>query len=454
LSTVIFTKIILLLLLLICSGFFSGSETSLFSLGRIERHRIREEGETLSSRWIQSLLQRPKRLIITILIGNELINIIISALAASFTEDIITISGYTEASEWLFFKTLAATAICLPLLLIFGEITPKTLALKNPHRFSLFVAIPLSLFYRMVTPVRWILAGLADVIVRFLFGEQPVKEEPITEREFRNLVDMSKKGGVLWDSEHEFIHNIFDFGETRVSEIMTPRTDMFCIQSGQSLEEALQIIEQHHYSRIPVYEKDKDDIIGILYSKDLLRVGLDFGRQKDWTLDVILRQPYFIPQTKMASDLFREFRSTRIHLAIVVDEYGGVAGLVTMEDLLEDLFGEILDEYDPEEPQVRQVDKNTMIIPARMSIEEFNKRLNVEFPEDEYDTMGGLIFDLFGRLPASDAKISYKHYTFTVEKMLGTRILELKVQWQDEVPEAPVPAGTEPSSPMEGEQKD
>ncbi len=425
----------------------------MFSLGRIERYRIRKEKQTLASRWIQRLVQRPRRLIITILICNELINITISALTASFTEDIFALSGWAQASDLVFLKTLVATAICLPLILIFGDITPKTVALYNPLRFSLFVAIPLSLFYRLVTPIRWLLAGFAGLIVRLLFGEQPVKEDPITEREFRTLVDLSKRGGVLWESEHEFIHNIFDFGETRVSEIMTPRTDMFCIQSDQSLEEILQGIEELHYSRIPVYEKDKDDLIGILYSKDLLQIGLDFGRQKEWNLEVILRQPYFIPQTKMASDLFREFRSSRIHLAIVVDEYGGVAGLVTMEDLLEDLFGEILDEYDPEEPQVRQVDKNTMIIPARMSIEEFNKYLGAQFSEDEYDTMGGLIFDLFGRLPAPGAKISFQHYTFTVEKMLGNRILELKVQWQNEEREAPKSERIKASSQIKGEQE-
>ncbi len=426
----------------------------MFSLGRIERYRIRENKQTLGARLIQSLLQRPKRLIITILIGNELINIIISALTASFTEDIFALSGWAQASDWVLLKTLVATAICLPLLLIFGEITPKTLALRNPLRFSLFVAIPLSLFYRVVTPLRWLLDGLTGVIVRLFLGEQPAREDPITEREFRTLVDLSKRGGVLWESEHEFIHNIFDFGETRVSEIMTPRTDMFCIQSDQSLEEILQDIEQLHYSRIPVYKKDKDDIIGILYSKDLLQIGLDFGRQKEWNLEAILRQPYFIPQTKMASDLFREFRSSRIHLAIVVDEYGGVAGLVTMEDLLEDLFGEILDEYDPEEPQARHVDKNTIIIPAGMSIEDFNKFLDVQFSEDEHDTMGGLIFDLFGKLPAPGSKISFMHYTFTVEKMLGTRILELKVQGQGGESEASKAETISPSSQIAGEQED
>jgi len=209
---------------------------------------------------------------------------------------------------------------------------------------------------------------------------------------------------------------------------MTPRTDMFCLQADQSQQEVFQAIEQHHHSRIPVYEKDKDDIIGILYSKDLFKDSLAAEKQDPWGLKSLLRKPIFIPQTKKANDLFREFRSHRIHMAIVVDEYGGVAGLVTMEDLLEDIFGEILDEYDPDEAQVKTIDENTIIIPARMSIEAFNQRLGTELPEDEYETMGGLVFDLFGKLPSPGSRVSYMRYAFTIEKMLGTRILELRVK--------------------------
>lgn len=429
-SEILITKSVVLLFLLFFSGFFSGSETSFFSLGRLERYRIRSENKSLTQRWIHQLIQRPRRLLISILVGNECINITASALTASLMNDVFTRWFPAYAANGLFLKTLAATALIFPLVLVFGEITPKTLALRNPQRFARFVVVPLRFFIRLVAPIRWILYGLALWIVRLILGSTPSSETPMTEQEFRTLVDLSREGGELWESEHQFIHNIFEFGETRVSEVITPRTDMVCLRLGQTLKETLQAIEEHHFSRIPVYEKDKDDIVGVLYSKDLLQEGQDPVREESWNLRAILRKPYFIPQTKKANDLFREFRINRIHMAIVVDEYGGVAGLVTMEDLLEDLFGEILDEYDPEAPQVRQVDSETLIIPARMPIEEFNRRLNTELPEDEYDTMGGLIFDLFGRLPSPGAKVSYMHYTFTVEKMLGTRILEIRVQKQ------------------------
>ncbi len=427
-STLVVTKILFLLLLLLFSGFFSGSEVSLFSLGRVERVRLQEEGTGLVARCLRDLVQDPRRLLITIMIGNEVVNITISALAASFTDDLFSAWWHLDVSDRVLLKTLGATALCTPLLLILGEMTPKTLALLHPRRFASGVAVPLRLFYGAVGPLRWFLAGLADRIVGLVFGEGEPGEPPISEEEFRSLVDLGRKEGVLWESEHEFIHNIFDFGETRVAEVMTPRTEMFCVQVDQELEEILAALERQPYSRIPVYEKDKDDIVGLLYCKDLLEIVSDPQRRARFNLRALLRKPYFIPQSKKASDLFREFRINRIHLAIVVDEYGGVAGLVTMEDLLEELFGEILDEYDPDEPGVRRLDPKTMIIPARMSVEEFNRRTGAGIPEEEYDTMGGLVFDLFGRLPAPGAKVSYMHYTFTVEKMVGTRILELRVE--------------------------
>jgi CBS domain containing-hemolysin-like protein len=446
LSGIVITKISFLVLLLLCSGFFSGSETSLFSLGRVERYRIREEKETFVSRCLRALLDRPRRVLVTVLIGNELVNITIAALSASFTEGAFLAWPRLVSLNPVLLKTVVATAICFPLILVLGEITPKTLALCNPRRFARIAAVPLRLFYLSISPVRWVLANLSNGIVRLVFGESPRADDPITEEEFRDLVDKSNEGGVLWEAEREFIHNIFDFGETRVSEVMTPRTDMFCLQGDRSLEEILEVIEEQHYSRIPVYEEDKDDITGILYCKDLLGFRADPEKRRDWNLRAFLRKPYFIPQTKKASDLFREFRFNRIHLAIVVDEYGGVAGLVTMEDLLEELFGDILDDYDPEEPKPRRLDENTLVVPGRMPIADFNQLAGTELPEEDYETMGGLVFGLFGKLPVPEAKVSYMHYTFTVEEMEGTRILELKVERHPEDTAGPESEGSDSSS--------
>ena len=424
------TRIALLLLLLICSGFFSGSETAFFSLGRIERYRIAREKGSIALRWIHDLIQQPRRLLITILIGNECVNITASAVSAKLSHDLCSRLFPAVAEDTVLLETLVAAAFILPLILIFGEVTPKTVALLNPRRFAKAAVVPLTLFARAVAPVRLLLESLASGIVRATLGESPPADQAITEREFRSMVDLSKLGGELGETEQEFIHNIFEFGETQVSELMTSRADMVCLHADQPLPEALRTVEEHHFSRIPVYHRDMDDIVGILYAKDLLRDALEADRGEPWSLRQKVRKPSFIPQTKRANDLFREFRTTQVHLAMVVDEYGGVAGLVTMDDLLEDLFGDIIDEHRLRVPQVRRLGQDTLIIPGRMPIEDFNRLAGAALSDDEYDTMGGFVFGLFGRLPSVGSRVSYKSFAFTIEKMRGTRIGEIRVQRQ------------------------
>lgn len=393
----------------------------------MERYRLGKEQESLLLLWIHRLIRQPRRLLITILIGNECINIAASALSAYLTDDFLGRWLPASGGDRLLLKTLVATAVIFPLILVFGEVTPKTLALRYPLVFGRAVVLPLTLFAHAVAPVRLLLEGLANGVVTLFLGRQIAEEAPLTEREFRNLVDLSRKGGELWESEQRFIHNIFEFGDTRVSELMTPRTDMICVRSGHTLAEALQVIARHPFSRIPVYEKDKDDVVGILYSKDLLRDTLEPDREGGWDLRRILRQPYFIPQTKMVADLFREFRAKHLQMAMVVDEYGGVAGLVTMDDLLEDLFGEIDDPRGPAD-RAQTGESKALVVPARMPLDEFNRLLEADLPEEEHDTLGGFVFDLFGRLPAPGSRIAYRQYAFTIEKMQGTRILEIRIE--------------------------
>jgi len=448
LSATVLFKLASLGVLLVLSGFFSASESSLFSLGRMERYRVLRKDEPLSLRLIHGLLQRPRRLLVSLLVGSHCANILIAVLGASLTADALAAWLPPGPGGAVLRNTLPVAATVFLGILFLGEIVPKALALRHPQGFARFASVPLHLFSWLVSPVRAALWSVSNGLVRLPLGSSPDSTPPMTEREFRNLVDLSKEGGALWASEQRFIHNIFDFGETRVSELMTPRTDMVCLQAGTPLPEVMAAIELHHFSRVPVYEQDKDDIVGVLYCKDLLNEPARRDRTEPWSLRAVVRKPYFVPRTKKANDLFREFRANRIHMAICVDEYGGVAGLVTMEDLLEDLFGEILDEYDPEAPRVRQLDEHTLIIPARMPIEDFNRRTGAGLPEEEYDTMGGMVFDRFGRLPSPGARVSYRGYVFTVEKMLGTRIVELRVQRDTGQEESAPPS--EAGAPEEG----
>ncbi|MEW6442884.1 MAG: hemolysin family protein [bacterium] len=441
-SNLIAAKIAFLLLLLLCAGFFSASEEALLWLSRIGRFRAREEEESPSARWIQDLVGDSRSLLLTILIGQILVTVSAAALTASLAADLVPRTWAAFLSDRALLMSVVVAALLTPALVFLGEVIPKTVAAWDPRRFARRVAVFLWIFHQLTGPVRWAVKRLADRAMRSEGGPPLPNGTPITEEEFRALVDLSRQGGALRESEREIIHNIFDFAETRVTDVMTSRTEVFALRADRTVEQAIHAIGESHHSRIPVYEEEKDDVIGILYSKDLLRLCLDPAAREKFDLRAILRKPYFVPEAKRASDLFQEFRFSRIHMAIVVDEYGDMAGVVTMEDLLECLFGEIHDEYDVNEALVRPLEEGVAIVSARMPVEEFNRQFGADLPESEYDTLGGLVFDLFGQLPKSGLKVSYGPYTFIVEKMKGPRILELRVQKE---PESPGAFGEEPA---------
>lgn len=431
-------RLALIGLLLLLSGFFSGTETALFSLGRTRLRRLEEESETeedlLSRDRVSSLLSRPRRLLISILIGNELVNISISILsAAAFQVILCPEKGPGQAGgcpeRWLF-VTLISTAIVTPLLLIFGEITPKTLAVRRSEAFARTVALPIELFARAVFPVRWLIKTLFGRIVDLAVGEEPQGAEGrgvITEEDLRTLVDMGEKDGILDPSERELIQNVFEFGDRIASNVMTPRADVFSLPENMPFSEVLQNITEEHFSRIPIYEGDKDNIIGILYANDLIPYKKP-GVSPPEELARLARTPYFVPETKKADELFREFRSKKIHMAIVVDEFGGIAGLVTMEDLLEELFGEIIDEDEVGETLYDTLEDGSFLVSARLPIERFNEITEAQFQDESSDTIGGLVFNRFGKLPVQGESIEIEGYRFQVRSITGTKIEQIEVR--------------------------
>lgn len=331
-------------LLVACSAFFSSSEACLFSLGPVRLQALLERGHP-RARVLEALLAKPRRLLVTILIGNELVNIGTAVVTASFWGDVL---GH-EYGFWT--VTIISTATALPLLLLFGEIIPKTMAVKNSEGVSLFVARPLSAFSRLITPVRWVLRRVADAIVR-LFGSEPrAVERAPSEKDFRMLLDVGKLEGVIEEQEHRWIRNVFDFDERPVRRVMTPRSRMFSLPADLSADELLVRVREAGYSRIPVHEGSLDNVVGILYAKDLLPYVHGGGPKRGPKLRRLLRAPVYFPGRLSAADVFRELRARRTHCALIVDEYGGVLGIVTMEDLLEELFGEIADERDRDEEQ-------------------------------------------------------------------------------------------------------
>lgn len=333
---------LLFLALVLTSGFFSGSETALFSLGHVQLLRLEEEGHP-KARLIRSLLERPRRLIATIFIGNELVNIGASAILATATARLMA-----GQPHWL--VTAVSTAVSVTLILFIGEITPKNLAVRVVERWSAVAARPLWLLAIVMAPLRILIEKIADLVVKVL-GKRvpPPASGQVSEAEFLTMVDAVKDEGELDASEQELIHRVFEFGDRRVTEVMTPVDRVLALSAHLSVNRVLQEVRSNIYSRIPIYHGSKDRIAGILYAKDLFKVAYKLGHRAP-RLQEMLHPAYFVPRNTKCAQLFREFRRRRTHLAIVVDEYGHFVGLVTMEDLLEELFGEIRDEKELPSP--------------------------------------------------------------------------------------------------------
>ncbi len=333
----ILIKIIIIFFLLLFSGFFSGSETAIFSLSLMQRERIKRSGNKRAN-LIEKLLSQPKRLIITVLMGNDLVNI-----AASVVATYLLVSLVGEHGKW------AVIAIMTPATLVFAEIIPKTFCVAHNERIAPLVSGPLYLFSKLITPLRWIFNESANLIIKLSGFEKQKAPAAIMEDDFRDMVDLSHEDGELKKMEKELIHNVFEFSDTNVFEVMTPLDKMFCLTEDMDIETIIRRVKDSHFSRIPVCKENINNITGILYVKDLLKIKKISFKTKP--LPKICRKPFFIPETTKIDELFYILKQKHTHIAICLNEQGEVSGLVTMEDLLEELFGEIYDEHDPEKAE-------------------------------------------------------------------------------------------------------
>lgn len=323
--------------LILCSGFFAGSETALFSIGKVQLLRLREEQHPAAG-LLERLLGDPRRLIATIFIGNELVNIAASTIAASVSNHYIHSHGPVAV-------VLVSTLVSVPLILLFGEITPKNLAADLGERWATRVARPLTWLATAFSPLRFLIEAIADATVRLL-GRSAAGHGGATgvgEDEFRTAVEVARQEGEIDPGERQLIHRLLDFGDRAVTEVMTPADRVFALSYNLPLARVIEEVQKSHYSRIPIYEHDKNQVIGILLVKDLVRVARGLGAERRG-LREMLRPPLFVPRSTKCEALLRDFQKRKTHLALVVDEYGRTVGLVTLEDLLEELFGEITDE--------------------------------------------------------------------------------------------------------------
>jgi CBS domain containing-hemolysin-like protein len=388
----------------------------MFSLNPIRiRHLEREEVSLASI--VANLLNHPSNLLVTILIGNQVVNIFASSTAAS-----LCVRAFGEQVG-----SVVATIGMTLLLLIFGEVTPKTFAVQNPQKYAFFACRPLLLFSKVVFPVRIILTGIADGLLRVIGGARKSHERLLTGQEFRTLLDVSEREGVVEATERKMIDNLFDFSEMSVKEIMIPRTDMFCFSLDDTFDEIIEKCRTELYARVPVYDGTIDTICGIVYVKDLL--SFVQGGHEDFHLHSFLRDAYFIPETKKIQDLLRDFQEKKTHIAIVVDEYGGTAGLVCLEDILEEIVGEITDEFDTNEvPLCLPLgEEGQYRVRAMMHIHDFNQHFGTDFSPEYYGTVGGLLSDLLGKVPQKGDTVSVGDLTLTVSKLRNIRVLEVIV---------------------------
>lgn len=352
-------------------------------------------------------------MLITIYIGNELVNIAISVLITSIA---ITLFGSIGVG--------IAIGVATFLLLIFGEIIPKSMSLKLAQTYSLIAAHPLKLFYNIVQPPQKFLTRLAeDLISKFGVDALSRKEPAITDEEFRTMVQIGVGEGEIDPEEKEMIHNIIKFSDTTIAEIMTPKIDMVTVGEEESLDEVIPKIVENFYARVPVYDEAQENIIGILLTKHLNKIK-HLPKDKV-SIKNMLHPPLFVPKTKKIREMLADFKKQKRHMAIVLDEYGSLAGLVTLEDILEELVGEIDSEMRMDQTPIIKVNKTNYKLDGVCSLQDFNEYFKAQLPVNEYNTLGGLVFGSFGRIPRSGEATTYENFKFRVEKMRGPRILRL-----------------------------
>jgi len=399
--------------LLIISALLSGAEAAYFSLGRIRLKELAEQQEKSTSP-LAPLLTQPHELLVTLLVGITVVNIGASALAAAIAEQLFGTKGLA-----------IAIAGMILMLTVFGEVLPMTLAVEHPLRFSAWVNRPVVWLSTLLKPIRLGLGAFTALTLRIVGSERRRGQPEISEEELRTLVDVGAREGVVDRTEREMIHKVFELEDTLVREVMVPRPDMFCLEVTTPTDQILPMLREQLHSRVPVFEENIDQIVGVLYTKDLLPfLG---GLPPTFDLRPHLHPPYFVPGSKRADTLLREFQAKKLHLAIVVDEYGDTAGLVTLEDLLEELVGEIRDEYDEDERLIQRVTPRVFRVSGRLPIDELNTATGLQIPDDSFDTVGGWVLDLFGRVPHKGEKKEVDGVRVAVEKVERTRVLEVLV---------------------------
>ena len=416
-------QLILIVVLISINAFFSASEIAIISTNDNRLRYMAEDGNP-NAILLMRLLSKPSRFLAAIQVGVTLSGLLASAVASESFADRIT--GYFRNVP-ISQSIVKVFAVAIITFLVFGELVPKRIAMHNPEPLALRVAGMLHSVTIVCKPFVSLLAFSTNLIAK-PFGIDPNAEENnVTEEEIRMMVDVGEENGAIEESEKEMINNVFEFNDRIAGEIMTHRTEISAVELGAPLDEVLKIGLSEGFSRIPVFEDDLDNIIGIIYAKDLLKfVGMPVPDKFD--MRDIMRPPLFVPETKKCRELFKVLQAQKQHMVVVIDEYGGTAGIVTMEDLLESIVGDIQDEYDHEEEEYAKIDDITYTIEGTTSLDDASELLGVDLPEGEYDTLGGLLLDRLGRIPheGEHPSVEVEGITFTVEEVADRHIEKIR----------------------------
>lgn len=406
-------QIVMLVILIMASGFFSASETALMSLSRIRIRQMQEEG-VKGVKLVEKLTENSGKLLGSILVGNNVVNI-----------------AATSISTLLFTKKFGAQGVALAttvmtiVVLIFGEITPKSIAANNSEKIAILVSKPIKIIIIILTPVVWVFNIITNIIFK-LFGIKSKSGQPyITEEELKTMVNVSHEEGVLEIEERQIINNVFQFGDMQAKEAMVQRLDMVCIDADDGYKEIISLFKEEQFSRMPVYEDSVDDIIGIVNIKDI--IFLDEDEVANFDIRNYVRDPFFTYEFKKITELLEEMKKDKSQIAIVVDEYGGTAGLITIEDLVEEIVGEIEDEYDEDESDIEVIKEDEYIIDGSKKISEVNELIGTNLESEEFDSIGGFIIGYLKRLPEENEVIEVDNVKLCIESLDKNRIKKIRV---------------------------
>ena len=410
------TQIIILIILLFFSGFFSSAETSLTTVNKIRMRSLAEEGNKRAKKVIV-ITEDSGKMLSAILIGNNIVNL----SASSITTSIAYMFGGSAVA--------AATGIITLLILIFGEISPKTLATIHSEKLALMYAYPIAFLMKITTPFIFIVNSLSRVVLFILRVDPNAKPDAMTESELRTIVDVSHEDGVIESEEKEMIYNVFDMGDAKAKDVMVPRVHMTFADVNSTYEELINIFREDKFTRLPVYEETTDNVIGTINMKDLLL----FDNKKEFHIRDILREAYFTYEYKSISELLVEMREASFNIAIVLDEYGETAGLITLEDLLEEIVGEIRDEYDEnEEDDFKEINRFEYVVEGSTNLDDLNDELHTKLESEDYDSLGGFIIERLDRLPElNDEVTTIDGIRLVVESLDKNRVEKVHIYLPD-----------------------